>query len=260
MRAGSRAITHTLKTCSPSSVSSFPNLIFHTSKLTIPATDGTAQDTSLLIDYLSSYTFPDDSRTIVQHLVLGISLGGHSTWQCVLHDPRVTAAVVVIGCPDYKYLMTDRAKKSKLAQWTESQGKHFLGSTAFPKGLCDAADKWDPKSLLVGDKLQPSEEDKKTARPLISAKLRGKHILCLSGGKDKLVPYFCSEPFLDWFKTGLDKQRGWFNDQGTVLEDIVDENAGHEYSAKMKVEAVRFISEKVAGESRLKTGTKTSKI
>ena len=87
-----------------------------------------------------------------------------------------------------------------------------------------------------------------------------KLILCLSGGKEKLVPYFCSAPFLDWLKTGLDKKDGWFNDQGIVLEDIVDEQAGHEYSAKMKVEAVRFISDALAGEGALKAGTKTSKI
>ncbi|KAI5257984.1 hypothetical protein E4T42_00776 [Aureobasidium subglaciale] len=223
-------------------------------------TDGTAQDTSMLIDFLSSYVFPDSSRSITKHLVLGISLGGHSTWQCILHDPRITTAVVVIGCPDYKFLMTDRAKKSKLSTWTSSEGKAFLGSTDYPQGLCDATDRWDPKSFLVGDKLQPTDDQKKTLRPLIKEKLGGKHILCLSGGKDKLVPYTCSAPFLDWMKSGLDKKDGWFSDQGIVLEDIVDETAGHEYSAKMKVEAVRFISENLAGEGSLKAGTRTSKI
>ena len=40
-------------------------------------------------------------EVIDQHLVLGVSLGGHSTWQIMFADPRVTAGVVVIGCPDY---------------------------------------------------------------------------------------------------------------------------------------------------------------
>lgn len=214
----------------------------------------------MLIDFISSYTFPDSSRTITKHLVLGISLGGHSTWQCVLHDPRITTAVVVIGCPDYRFLMTDRARKSKLTTWTASEGKDFLGSTDYPKGLCQATDKWDPKSFLVGDKLNPTDEQKKTLKPLIKEKLGGKQIMCLSGGKDKLVPYTCSAPFLDWMKTGLDKKDGWFNEHGIVLEDVVDETAGHEYSAKMKVEAVRFISENLAGEGSLRAGTRTSKI
>ena len=63
---------------------------------------GTALDTSLLIDHLGSYVFHDeDERVIEQNLVLGISLGGHAAWQVFFNDPRVTAAIVIIGCPDY---------------------------------------------------------------------------------------------------------------------------------------------------------------
>jgi dienelactone hydrolase len=32
---------------------------------------------------------------------MGISLGGHAAWQVLFADPRVTAGVVIIGCPDY---------------------------------------------------------------------------------------------------------------------------------------------------------------
>jgi len=63
---------------------------------------GTAMDTSLLIDHLGSYIFSTpNSPVIVQHFVLGISLGGHAAWQVLFHEPRVSAAVVIIGCPDY---------------------------------------------------------------------------------------------------------------------------------------------------------------
>jgi dienelactone hydrolase len=63
---------------------------------------GTATDTSLLIDHLPSYVFNAvESPPIKQHLVLGISLGGHAAWQVLFADPRVTAGVVIIGCPDY---------------------------------------------------------------------------------------------------------------------------------------------------------------
>lgn len=64
---------------------------------------GTAMDTSLLIDHLGSYVFNEPgSPQITQHLTLGISLGGHAAWQVLFHEPRVTAAVVIIGCPDYR--------------------------------------------------------------------------------------------------------------------------------------------------------------
>jgi hypothetical protein len=36
-----------------------------------------------------------------QHLVLGVSLGGHSAWQAFFGEERVSAAVVIIGCPDF---------------------------------------------------------------------------------------------------------------------------------------------------------------
>jgi len=55
-----------------------------------------------LIDHVGSYIFHEPNAPIIeQHLVLGVSLGGHAAWQLLFNDPRVTAGVVVIGCPDY---------------------------------------------------------------------------------------------------------------------------------------------------------------
>ena len=64
--------------------------------------NGTVSDNSLLIDHLGSYVFNSpDAPMIDQHIVMGISLGGHATWQMLFNEHRVTAAVVIIGCPDY---------------------------------------------------------------------------------------------------------------------------------------------------------------
>lgn len=94
---------------------------------------GTVSDTHLLIDLVGGYHHHDghDSRgqakeekkkdkeaederdaayasgilpghvAVTQHLVLGVSLGGHSGWQLLFGDDRVTAGVLIIGCPDY---------------------------------------------------------------------------------------------------------------------------------------------------------------
>ncbi len=69
----------------------------------------------------------------------------------VLSDPRVTAAVVGIGCPDYTRLMTDRARLSKLKSYTETTppGSGFLGSQDFPQAWLDAIAKFDPAGLLL---------------------------------------------------------------------------------------------------------------
>ncbi|KAJ9624909.1 hypothetical protein H2203_004859 [Taxawa tesnikishii (nom. ined.)] len=231
--------------------------------------NGTAQDTSLLINYISSYAFPTASHIISSHLVLGISLGGHAAWHCVLHDSRITAAVVVIGCPDYTRLMCQRAEKSKLETWTSSQGRDFVGSKDFPKGLVETIEKYDPAGMLLGEldmvtgddyKHEPSEAEKIRLRPLLRDHLGGKRVLCLSGGADKLVPYSCGEPFLAWLKQALRKDGGWFNDRGTVLIDVIDEKAGHEYSPKMKEEAVNFIVETLAEGEVTSAGSRTSKI
>lgn len=66
---------------------------------------GAVADTRLLIDALPGYVLLDSCPSqpaFDQHLCLGVSLGGHSTWQTLFADPRVTAGVSIIGCPDFQ--------------------------------------------------------------------------------------------------------------------------------------------------------------
>jgi hypothetical protein len=74
------------------------------------AISGMVSDTRGLMDVVEGYLFQKDGvkgeeeeggGTIDQHLVMGISLGGHSAWQTLFAEERVTAGVVIIGCPDY---------------------------------------------------------------------------------------------------------------------------------------------------------------
>lgn len=87
---------------------------------------GTEVDTSVLLDYLAAYVFPArDGVEITQNLVFGISLGGHAAWQVLLREPRMTTGIIGIGCPDYKSLIMDRARLSKLADWDSSDPSSF---------------------------------------------------------------------------------------------------------------------------------------
>ncbi|KAL2003587.1 hypothetical protein VTN02DRAFT_3253 [Thermoascus thermophilus] len=219
---------------------------------------GTARDTSLLIDYLPSYIFPNSERRVVTHLALGVSLGGHATWSCILHEPRITAGIVIIGCPDYVNLMADRARLSKLPSWTATTppGSQFLGSEAFPHSLLETVRKYDLASLLLshteigskdeplrdGPLPEPSEKEKEALRPLLTRCLAGKRILNLSGGADKLVPYHRGESILTWLKKAI-APGGWFADGGVSFEDIIFEKAGHEVTPGMIDEVVRFVAE-----------------
>lgn len=219
----------------------------------------------MLIDYLPSFIFPKAERTIVENLVLGVSLGGHAAWSCLLHEPRISTGVVVIGCPDYVNLMADRARLSKLPSWTGSNppGEQFLGSEAFPASLLDTVARYDPAGLFLsqvgvqstttgplreGPLPEPSEAEKQALKSLLGRTLAGKKVLNLSGGVDKLVPYHRGEVFLTWLKKALGPD-GWFADWGVTFEDVIDQSAGHEVTPKMVDEAVRFISDALAGNS-----------
>lgn len=259
------------RTCSPFSVSDEQTYFSTLAFILIHGTniEGTARDISLLMDYLPSFVFPKSDRNIVEHLVLGVSLGGHAAWSCLLHEPRVSAGVVIIGCPDYVNLMADRARLSKLPSWTSTDppGSQFLGSEAFPTSLLDIVSRYDPAGLFLsqtsvkstaagplreGPLPEPTEMEKQSLRPLLTRCLAGKKVLNLSGGVDKLVPYHRGEVFLQWLKKAIGPD-GWFADGAVNFEDIIDQNAAHEVTPKMVDEAVRFISEALAA------GTDSSK-
>jgi len=217
--------------------------------------------------YISSFTFPTSDRKIVDHIVLGVSLGGHAAWQCVVHEARVSTAIVIIGCPDYVALMSDRARLSKLPSRTNSKipGAQFLGSKDFPLSLVKAVEKVDPAGLFLGplrthtsqkyDEM-PSQDEQKRLVPLMSNTLQGKRILNMAGGADKLVPYKCAEPFCRWLKKAT-ASNGWFADRSVHFENIIYDGVGHDMSPEMAKEANRFIIEtlmhadKIHGSSKI---------
>ncbi|PMD57056.1 uncharacterized protein K444DRAFT_615508 [Hyaloscypha bicolor E] len=209
---------------------------------------GTALDTSLLIDHLGSYVFhAADAPSIDQHLVLGVSLGGHAAWQVFFNEPRVTAAVVIIGCPDYIRVMTDRARLSKLETYKSSNGAEFLGSKDFPTALISSIQKWDPRGLLFGaSEINPNPSEKEQARlgKILDSKIKGKQILVCSGGDDKLVPYHCAEPFMKFLNNAT---TGWYKGGNVYVEDNVYPGIGHAYSEGMVNDTTRFVSDILAG-------------
>lgn len=223
---------------------------------------GTALDVSLLISHLPAYL---PSLTLTEHICLGVSLGGHATWQLLMNDPRVRAGIVVIGCPDYIRLMTDRAVRSKVATCmdTNPPGLKFIGSKDFPPSLIEAIKGRDAAATLFSPcrKIDPraqgypahpptSTSETSAFREILAGSLSGKKILCLSGGKDRLVPYVCGEPFLACLKSGIASEGGWLKDAPFELEDVVDPDGRHEFSALMRREAERWLCDLLADETK----------
>ena len=218
---------------------------------------GTSVDCSQLIDHLESYIFhtPNPSGgaspSITTHLALGISLGGHATWHCLLSEPRITAGVVGIGCPDYTRLMTDRARLSKLKTYTESTppGSEFLGSKDFPQALMNAIAKYDPAGFLLPGFFNPTGSDPEVSKAtldrfktLARERLGGKQILNLSGRDDKLVPYAAGKPFLDVFKQVLAEDPNL----NIGFEDVLFDGVGHAFPKQMVEKATEWICDILA--------------
>lgn len=202
-------------------------------------------DTSLLLDHLESYIFPSASRRIATNIVVGVSLGGHAAWQCIVHEPRIKAAVVGIGCPDYIRLMSHRAAKSKLGSWTTTTtttpepGAFFIGSPDFPPSLVEAVQKWDPTGLLMNEQYDPTDDpfQSKLSRETVERHLGGKSIFSQSGGADKLVPYSCSRPFL----TFLESIAASSSSNSIRLKDVVYPDVAHEMTTEMLNDATAFV-------------------
>ena len=216
---------------------------------------GTASDLSLLITQIPQYL----PYKLTEHICAGVSLGGHATWQSLVSEPRVKAGIVVIGCPDYVRLMSDRAIRSKLATTTDTDppGRNFLGSQDFPASLIEAVEASDPAGIFLGeldtvtgdDHLHhPSASEQASLRPLLERRLAGKKILCMGGGNDKLVPPSCGDAFLTWLKRATDPREGWCSDLGIEVEEMLDRDARHEFSASMRQEAERWLCKVLSGE------------
>lgn len=129
------------------------------------ATAGTARDVSFLIDYLAPCLFPHDEHKITDYFVSGVSLGGHSTWIALAHEPRLSLGIPIIGSPDMLALLSARAK-----------------SLPPPYGPLDVVAPYFPQSLLnLIERTDPVNVDRRV--------WRDRKILVLGGKDDKLVPH-----------------------------------------------------------------------
>ena len=143
--------------------------------------------------------------------------------------------------------MSDRARLSKREAYLTSNGTQFFGSKDFPDTLVSNVLKRDPKALLFGTgkvSQSPSEIEQGYLRGILDARVRGKRLLLCSGGDDKLVPYRCSEPFLQFVKGAT---QSWYGDGDLHVEDIVYPGVGHEYTAEMIKATSKFVTDTIKG-------------
>jgi dienelactone hydrolase len=191
---------------------------------------GTAQDVSLLISLLPAYLPP--TLRVELWACVGVSLGGHSTWLALLHDPRIAVGVPIIGCCDYLALMRNRLR-SMLAKRSTHDAKK-TEEDYLPEGLKSALGQLDAAGM--GERA--------------IEKLKEKKILVLCGADDRLVPYSCSQQFIELLQQAMSA--------AGVCEVVVEEGKGHELTDSMVAAAGDFLLRwacavpiQVAHESRL---------
>jgi hypothetical protein len=69
---------------------------------------GTVADQRELLDAVHGYLFVEDDddvgakagTKINEHLMLGVSLGGHLIWETMFVEHRIAAGIIIVGCPD----------------------------------------------------------------------------------------------------------------------------------------------------------------
>lgn len=155
-------------------------------------------------------------------------------------------------------LLSDRARLSKLSTYSvQDGGASFLGSRDFPPSLVEACKKADPKAILFGTSAVPNATTASSApaddaaRRILHDRLRGKKFLLCSGADDKLVPYRCAEPFLQWFKQATGS---WFKDENISVDDRVYPGVGHAFSVDMIEDAVQFVLDVVGSAGQGQAG------
>lgn len=141
---------------------------------------------------------------------------------------------------------------SKLSTYSaQDAGASFIGSKDFPPSLIDACNKFDPKAIFFGASPVPdskaSTANDETARQILQTRLQGKRFLLCSGAEDKLVPYRCSEPFLQWFKHATGSS---FKEEEVSVDDRVYPGIGHTFSSDMVTDSVQFVVDAVADADR----------
>lgn len=111
----------------------------------------------------------------------------------------------------------------------------------------EACKKFDPKAIFFGTAAVPEATASTRAdddeRRILRDRLHGKKLLLCSGGDDKLVPYRCSEPFLQWLKQAAGSR---FKEENVSVDDRIYPGIAHSFSADMVTDSVQFVVDTVA--------------
>jgi len=189
---------------------------------------GTAQDVSMLVSLLPAY-LPAALR-VELWACLGVSLGGHATWLALLHDPRITVGVPILGCCDFLALMRQRLRHIK-----EEQGGTKPGAHEAAGGVSDGGTAREGEEEQLPDALKSAVDllDAAGMGQRAVERLKDRKILVLSRAHDWLVPHVCSQPFIEQLQFAMAAAP----EGGGVCEVIAEPGKAHKVSEAMETAA-----------------------
>lgn len=138
--------------------------------------------------------------------------------------------------------MSNRANRSKLP----TAGDSFLGSRDFPPALVSQCAQFDPRGIVFGTgnvvEAPATKEEQRPLREILDKHVKGKRFLMCNGHLDKLVPWFSSKSFTQFFCHAAET---WYKDSGLKVDNRIYKYVGHVCSDDMTRDAVKFICEVV---------------
>lgn len=140
-----------------------------------------AQDQKFIMDFLPSYLFPRGERTIDSFVPAGVSMGGHSVWRLLRHDPSVRFGIPIISIPSEVLGVNLEERATQYGVSSEE--------LIYPDGV---------RHYMMG--VPPP------------GAYGGKKILVLSGGKDVSMPIERAEPIIAKISEEADVE--WKVDEG----------------------------------------------
>ncbi|KAJ6789458.1 hypothetical protein PWT90_00259 [Aphanocladium album] len=186
--------------------------------------NGGTQDFKLILDYLPCYLSQFGK---FHNIMMGVSLGGHTTWRMPATAPRqLEGLIIVVGCPSLTSLLLDRLDFDANCVGLEGSQLHRASYDEMEKHMTEVQKSRWPHPLA--NLVRQGDLDIENNFPDLPV------ILC-NGKYDKLVPARHTEAWLD-----SRRRSGLASD----MELFTQDNTGHSCTKEMVAKIADWIGER----------------
>ncbi|PTB40245.1 hypothetical protein M441DRAFT_195800 [Trichoderma asperellum CBS 433.97] len=181
---------------------------------------GATQDFKLVLDFLPAY-LPQYTR--FHNIMLGVSLGGHTTWRMALAArDQIEAFGMVVGCPNLTSLLLERLGIDAAVFGVKGEELETIDYDQLEKVMNEQQRRRWPRALA-----ELIREDDKRILEEFPANVP---LFMCNGEYDKLVPSRYTSSWLERRKAMLD---GGMASEESKTRLFIQENTGHSCTKEM---------------------------